>query len=59
MARDFTIRYRQDGDGWWYEIRDSRRKLVRSAWRAGATKQHAQDEATRERDRLRRAKEAA
>jgi len=50
MAR-FTIRYRQDGDGWWYEVRDGRRKLVERAWRAGA-KSYARDEARRVRDRL-------
>lgn len=44
-----TIRYRQDGEGWWYEIRDERQRLVRSAWRAGH-KQYAKDEARAWRD---------
>jgi hypothetical protein len=50
MAR-FTIRYRQDGEGWWYEVRDHRRKLRARAWRAGG-KSAARDEARRARDRL-------
>jgi hypothetical protein len=44
-----TIRYRQDGDGWWYEIRDPRRVLVRAAWRAG-DKHYAKNEARTWRD---------
>lgn len=43
----FTIRYRRDGDGFWYEIRDPQRKLLKTAWRHGS-KQYAQDEARRE-----------
>lgn len=39
-----TIRFRPDGDGYWYEIRDARRQLLASAWRAGG-KRYAQDEA--------------
>jgi len=50
MAR-YTIRYRPDGDGFWYELRDAKRKLVKTAWRAGA-KGYAQAEARRERDNL-------
>jgi hypothetical protein len=55
----FTIRYRQDGEGWWYEVRDQRRKLRARAWRAGG-KSAARDEAQRARDRLARSdREAA
>lgn len=43
MAR-FTIRYRPDGDGFWYEVRDTHRRVVASAWRAGE-KRYAQAEA--------------
>jgi hypothetical protein len=53
MAR-YTIRYRQDGEGWWYEIRDPRRRLVGAAWRAGH-KSYAKDEARRRRDNMVRA----
>jgi len=48
MSR-YTIRYRRDGDGWWYEVRDPKRVLVRGAWRAGE-KRYAREEARRVRE---------
>lgn len=56
MAR-YTIRYRRDGDGWWYELRDPRRVLVKTAWRAG-DKSYACGEARRVRDNVQRERRA-
>lgn len=53
-----TIRYTPEADGFWYELRDHKRRVVARAWRAGA-KRYAQEEARRERDRLLRAELAA
>jgi len=40
----WTVRFRRDGDGFWYEVRDPHRRLVKTAWRHGS-KRYAQDEA--------------
>ena len=48
-----TIRYRRDGDGHWYELRDRARRLVKTAWLAGE-KQYAQREARQVRANLQR-----
>jgi len=47
----YTIRYRPDADGFWYELRDSKRRIVATAWRAG-DKRYAQEEARRERENV-------
>lgn len=39
-----TTRFEPDGDGFWYVIRDAKRKVLARAWRAGS-KRYAQDEA--------------
>lgn len=31
----FSIRYRKDGNGHWFEIRDEQRRLVAQAWNHG------------------------
>ena len=54
----YTIRYRPDGDGFWYEVRDDLRRLVASAWRAGK-KRYAQEEARCVVERDRRSRHVA
>jgi hypothetical protein len=57
MSR-ITIRFRPDGAGFTYELRDPERRVIKAAWCAGA-KRHAQGEARRERSSLRAGKAAA
>lgn len=52
-----TIRFRPESDGFWYELRDPRGRVVKTAWLG--TKQAARAEANREREFLRGAREAA
>lgn len=32
----YSIRYRPDGRGWWYEIFDRAGRLIRGAWSPGS-----------------------
>lgn len=55
----YTIRYRRDGDGFWYTVRDPDGQVVgRPAWRAGE-KKYAREEARRIRDNAIAASRAA
>ncbi len=46
-----TIRYRPDGNGFTYELRDTHRRMLKTDWCPGA-KAHAQSAARRERDSI-------